>query len=153
MKNYIYITLTLFVVQFSFSQEKTEVITAAVTETISSDVIETVSNENLEDAILVSNTQETPDHNWGGSGSIGLQEMIMQTDNKKIIDLIPENKTVIKFNTTYNQFFTYGKEISKLIEINEPWLKSLENPTTLTLTESQKNVEQEEQYLTKTEEK
>ena len=27
----------------------------------------------------------SPDHNWGGSGSIGLQEMIMQTDNKKII--------------------------------------------------------------------
>ena len=60
MKNYLFITLTLFVVQFSFSQEKTEVITAAVTETISSDVIETVSNENLEDAILESNTQETP---------------------------------------------------------------------------------------------
>ena len=52
MKNYLFITLTLFVVQFSFSQEKTEVITAAVTETISSDVIETVSNENLEDVIL-----------------------------------------------------------------------------------------------------
>jgi len=52
MKNYLFITLTLFVVQFSFSQEKTEVITEAVTETISSDVTETVSNENLEDAIL-----------------------------------------------------------------------------------------------------
>ena len=25
-----------------------------------------------------------PDHNWGGSGMIGLQEMLMQTDNKKI---------------------------------------------------------------------
>ena len=73
------------------------------------------------------------------------------TDNKKIIDLIPENKTGIKFNTTYNQFFTYGKEISKLIEINEPWLKSLEKTTTLTLMESQRNVEQEEQSQTKTE--
>jgi len=75
------------------------------------------------------------------------------TDNKKIIDLIPENKIGIKFNTTYNQFFTYNKEISKLTEIQELWLKSLENPTTLTLTESQKNVEQEEQFQTKMEQK
>ena len=73
------------------------------------------------------------------------------TDNKKIIDLIPENKTGIKFNTTYNQFFTNPKEISKLTEINEPWLKSLEKTTTLTLMESQRNVEQEEQSQTKTE--
>jgi hypothetical protein len=27
----------------------------------------------------------TPDHNWGGSGMIGLQEMLMQCDGKKII--------------------------------------------------------------------
>lgn len=27
----------------------------------------------------------TPDHNWGGSGAIGLQEMLMQTDGKKIV--------------------------------------------------------------------
>ena len=65
MKNYLFITLTMLVAQFSFSQEKNEVISAAATETISSDVIEsgateTVSNENLEDAILESNTQETP---------------------------------------------------------------------------------------------
>jgi hypothetical protein len=26
----------------------------------------------------------TPDHNWGGSGMIGLQEMLLQADNKKI---------------------------------------------------------------------
>ncbi|MEI6949273.1 DUF5703 domain-containing protein [Paraflavisolibacter sp. H34] len=26
----------------------------------------------------------TPDHNWGGSGAIGLQEMLLQTDGKKI---------------------------------------------------------------------
>ena len=26
----------------------------------------------------------TPDHNWGGSGMIGLQEMLMQSDGKKI---------------------------------------------------------------------
>ena len=36
------------------------------------------------------------------------------TDNKQIIDLCPDEKTAIKFNTTYNQYFTYKKEISKL---------------------------------------
>jgi hypothetical protein len=75
------------------------------------------------------------------------------TDNKSILDLCPENKIGMKFNTTYNQFFTYGKEITKLNEIQEPWLKSLEKTTTLTLMESQKNVEQVEQYQTKTEQK
>jgi hypothetical protein len=65
------------------------------------------------------------------------------TDNKKIVDSCPEDKSVIKFNNTYNQYFTYHKEITKLTEIQEPWLKSLENPTTLILTESQKNVEPE----------
>lgn len=29
-----------------------------------------------------------PDHNWGGSGMIGLQEMLLQTDNRKIL-LLP----------------------------------------------------------------
>ncbi len=30
----------------------------------------------------------TPDHNWGGSGMIGLQDMLMQTDGKRIL-LLP----------------------------------------------------------------
>jgi hypothetical protein len=67
------------------------------------------------------------------------------TDNKNVLDLTPENKKGIKFNTSYNQYFTYQKEISKLTEIQETWLNFLENPTTLTLTESQTNVEQETQ--------
>lgn len=75
------------------------------------------------------------------------------TDCKNILDLCPENKTAIKFNTTYNQYFTYNKEISKLTEIQEIWLKSLENSTTLTLTESQKNVELETVSQMKMEEK
>lgn len=75
------------------------------------------------------------------------------TDNKNILESCPENKIGYKFKTTYNQFFTYNKEISKLTEIQELWSKSLENNTTLTLTESQKNVEQEEQSQTKTEQK
>jgi hypothetical protein len=65
------------------------------------------------------------------------------TDNKKIIDLCPTEKISYKFNTTYNQYFTNKKEIHKLTEIDEPWLRSSEKTTTLTLTQSQKNVEQE----------
>jgi hypothetical protein len=65
------------------------------------------------------------------------------TDSESILQKCPENKIGYKFNTTYNQYFTYKKEITKLTEIEEPWLKSLEKPTTLTLTESQTNVEQE----------
>lgn len=67
------------------------------------------------------------------------------TDNKNILDLCPEDKEVIKFNTTYNQHFTNKKEISKLTEIQEPWLNSLEKTTTLISTESQINVEQNHQ--------
>lgn len=65
------------------------------------------------------------------------------TDSKKIIDFKPEDKTVIKFNTQYNEFFTNEKEITKLTEIQELWSKSLEKTTTSTLTQSPKNVEPE----------
>jgi hypothetical protein len=63
------------------------------------------------------------------------------TDNLKIIELKPEEKNVIKFKTQYNEFFTTTKEISKLTEIQQLWSNSLEKTTTLTLTESPKNVE------------
>jgi hypothetical protein len=38
----------------------------------------------------------TPDHNWGGSGMIGLQEMLMQVDDKKILlfPAWPKNRDV-----------------------------------------------------------
>lgn len=65
------------------------------------------------------------------------------TDNEKIINSCPENKSVIKFVTTYNQYFTYKKEITKLTEINEPWLKFTEKNTTSTSMELPKSVEQE----------
>ncbi len=65
------------------------------------------------------------------------------TDNEKIINTCPENKTVIKFKTSYNQYFTYKKEITKLTEINEPWLKSTEKNITSTSMELPKSVEQE----------
>jgi hypothetical protein len=67
------------------------------------------------------------------------------TDNKNILDLCPEDKEVIKFNTIYNQHFTNKKEISKLTEIQELWLNSLEKTTTLISTESQINVEPNQQ--------
>jgi hypothetical protein len=65
------------------------------------------------------------------------------TDNEKIINSCPENKNVIKFKTSYNQYFTYKKEITKLTEINEPWLKSTEKNITSTSMELPKSVEQE----------
>ena len=57
------------------------------------------------------------------------------TDSKEIIDKCPENKTVIKFNTQYNEHFTSQNEITKLIEITEKWLKSSESITTSTSTQ------------------
>jgi hypothetical protein len=62
------------------------------------------------------------------------------TDSESITKQCPTNKTVIKFNTDYNQHFTCEKEINKLTEINQLWSQYLEKNTTLTLTESQKNV-------------
>ena len=66
------------------------------------------------------------------------------TDNKIVVESCPEDKNVIKFNTTYNDYFTNKKEITKLSEIQEPWLNYTENNTTLTLTQSQTDVESKE---------
>jgi hypothetical protein len=63
------------------------------------------------------------------------------TDSEKIITECPKEKTVIKFNTPYNQYFTNQKEITKLTQIQELCSKFLEKNITLTLTESQKNVD------------
>jgi hypothetical protein len=62
------------------------------------------------------------------------------TDDKQVIEKCPKGKTVVKYNTQFNQHFTNYKEISKLQEINETWLISLENNTTLISTESSTNV-------------
>lgn len=67
------------------------------------------------------------------------------TDSNEIINSCPENKDVIKFNTTYNQHFTHKKEITKLTEINEPWLKFSESTTTSTSKQLPEDVEQEQQ--------
>jgi hypothetical protein len=65
------------------------------------------------------------------------------TDRKEILDLIPENKTGLKFNTQYNSHFTFKKEINKLTEIKEPWLKFSENSITSISNQSQIDAEQE----------
>lgn len=52
------------------------------------------------------------------------------TDNKNIIDSCPKNKTAIKFNTSYNDFFSHSKEINKLEKNEETWLTYLEKITT-----------------------
>ena len=59
-----------------------------------------------------------PDHNWGGSGMIGLQEMLLQTDEKKIMLLAAWPKTVdvhfklyAPYNTTVEAELKDGKLI------------------------------------------
>lgn len=65
----------------------------------------------------------TPDHNWGGSGMIGLQEMLLQTDDKKIYLFAawPKNwdvhfKLHAPYQTTVEGLVKNGKaEIIKVI--------------------------------------
>jgi len=52
------------------------------------------------------------------------------TDDKEVIDKCVEGKTVVKFNTQFNEHFTSKEEITKLKEIKEKWLKFSENITT-----------------------
>jgi Domain of unknown function (DUF5703) len=61
-----------------------------------------------------------PDHNWGGSGMIGVQEMLMQTDGKKIIlfPAWPKNIDVhFKFHAPYNTIVEAELKNGKLIKI------------------------------------
>lgn len=58
----------------------------------------------------------TPDHNWGGSGMIGLQEMLMQADGKKILlfpawpkDWDVHFKLHAPYNTTVEATLKNGK--------------------------------------------
>ena len=60
-----------------------------------------------------------PDHNWGGSGMVGLQEMLMQVDDKRILlfPAWPKNidvhfKLHAPFNTTVEAEMKDGKMIS-----------------------------------------
>jgi hypothetical protein len=67
----------------------------------------------------------TPDHNWGGSGMIGLQEMLLQTDGKRILlfPAWPKDKDVhfklhAPYNTTVEASVVNGK-VQSLIVIPE----------------------------------
>jgi hypothetical protein len=63
-----------------------------------------------------------PDHNWGGSGMIGLQEMLMQVDDKRIMLLPawPKNidvhfKLHAPYNTTVEADYKNGKIVSLIV--------------------------------------
>lgn len=68
----------------------------------------------------------TPDHNWGGSGMIGLQEMLLQTDGKKIY-LFPawpaawdvHFKLYAPYSTTVEAELKAGKLISLKVQPEE----------------------------------
>ena len=64
------------------------------------------------------------------------------TDDKRVIDECPEGKTVIKFETPYNQHFTNNLKIDKLSQIDTSWLKYSANPITSTLTGFLKSAKQ-----------
>jgi len=73
-----------------------------------------------------------PDHNWGGSGMIGLQEMLMQVDGRKIY-LFPawpkawdvHFKLHAPYNTTVEGILKNGK-LEKLIVIPDNRKKDIE---------------------------
>jgi hypothetical protein len=68
----------------------------------------------------------TPDHNWGGSGMIGLQEMLLQTDGKKIY-LFPawpaawdvHFKLYAPYSTTVEAELKAGKLVSLKVQPEE----------------------------------
>jgi hypothetical protein len=64
-----------------------------------------------------------PDHNWGGSGMLGLQEMLLQTDDKRIMifPAWPKNLDVhfklhAPYQTTVEATLKNGKIISLIVE-------------------------------------
>jgi hypothetical protein len=84
-----------------------------------------------------------PDHNWGGSGMIGMQEMVMQVDDRKIY-LLPawpkdwdvSFKLHAPYNTTVEAVYKGGKVESLKVTpeyraqdvIIPPWLPSQNMP-------------------------
>jgi hypothetical protein len=61
-----------------------------------------------------------PDHNWGGSGMIGLQEMLLQTDDRKIIlfPAWPKDKDVhFKLHAPYNTTVEAELKDGKLLNL------------------------------------
>jgi hypothetical protein len=64
------------------------------------------------------------------------------TDDETVVTKCPKNKSVIKFNTHYNNHFTNKIEINKLNEIQKKWLNYSEKTITSTLKQLLKNVKQ-----------
>jgi hypothetical protein len=61
-----------------------------------------------------------PDHNWGGSGMIGLQEMLLQTDDKRILlfPAWPKDKDVhFKLHAPYNTTVEAELKDGKLVKL------------------------------------
>jgi hypothetical protein len=52
------------------------------------------------------------------------------SDNNEILNKCPNKKIPVKFNTIYNDHFSYKLEINRLTEINDICLKYLENNNT-----------------------
>ncbi|WP_157539830.1 DUF5703 domain-containing protein [Mucilaginibacter aquatilis] len=62
----------------------------------------------------------TPDHNWGGSGMIGVQEMLLQTDGKKIMlfPAWPKNWDVhFKLHAPYETIVEATVKAGKLVDL------------------------------------
>jgi hypothetical protein len=62
----------------------------------------------------------TPDHNWGGSGMIGLQDMLLQVDGNRIFLLPawPENIDVhFKLHAPYNTTVEASVKAGKLVDL------------------------------------
>jgi hypothetical protein len=53
------------------------------------------------------------------------------TDDMKILKKCPKKKTAIKFETKFNEKFTYKNSITNLIDLKEKWLTFLTKTTTL----------------------
>jgi hypothetical protein len=73
-----------------------------------------------------------PDHNWGGSGMIGLQEMLLQTDGKRILlfPAWPKDKDVYfklhaPYSTTVEATLKNGK-VESLVVLPEERRKDVE---------------------------
>lgn len=64
------------------------------------------------------------------------------TDDETVVSKCPKNKSVIKFNTYYNNHYKIDLEIGKLSEINKLWLKYSEKTILSMLMESVERAKQ-----------
>jgi len=75
-----------------------------------------------------------PDHNWGGSGMIGLQEMLLQVDDKKILLFPAWPKTIdvhFKLNAPYNTTVEAEVKNGKVINVKVLPVERMKDVTVL----------------------